>query len=107
MHRILPSLFWILSLSIAISSWRLFLAPISLVMEHMAHYERLVPAAFWAHIIGAPLALALAPFQLWQGLRRKRPTLHRWLGRIYGVSVLVSGIGSLIFLPHFLGIGAA
>jgi uncharacterized membrane protein len=72
-------------------------------MEHMAHYTDLVPLGFMLHVYGAPVALALAPLQLWSGLRQSRPTVHRWVGRAYGVAILAAALGSVMFLPHFLG----
>ena len=103
----LTASFWLFSFLIALISLRFLAAPLSEVMDHMAHYLPAVPLALYAHLIGAPLALMLAPFQLWQGLRRARPRLHRVLGYSYVTAVIVSGIGALALLPHFLGTGFA
>jgi uncharacterized membrane protein len=97
------AIFWFGCLFVAISSMRFLVAPLSSVMPHMVHYVPSAPLALYAHVFGAPLALALAPFQIWQGLRGSRPALHRMLGYIYVVAVVLAGMGSLAMLPHFLG----
>jgi uncharacterized membrane protein len=76
--------------------------------------ERLHPemrAAFESHSIGikthifaSALALLLGPFQFSARLRRKRPTLHRWLGRVYlGIAVAVGGVAGLYMSQHAFG----
>jgi len=47
--------------------------------------------AFTAHVVAAPIALLLGAVQL-LALVQVRPALHRWLGRIYGLSVLVGAV---------------
>jgi hypothetical protein len=46
------------------------------------------------HAAGAGTALAIVAFQLLPALRRRR-ALHRWLGRVYGAAVIVSGSAGL------------
>ncbi len=94
---------WISALAVALVSWRVLLLPLDLAMPAVAHYRPEVPLALFAHLLGGPLALLLAPFQLWGGLRRRHPALHRWSGRLYGLAVLTGGLGSLALLPHFTG----
>jgi uncharacterized membrane protein len=50
-----------------------------------------VMAAF--HVIGGGFALLAGGFQFSTRLRRRAPTLHRWLGRFYLVVVLFGAIG--------------
>lgn len=95
--------FWTLSLLIAVSSLRFLVLPMNVVMAHMLHYLPDYSLTTYAHLIGGPLALMLAPFQLWQGLRQRRPRLHRAIGYGYAMAVLIAGIGSLIMLPGFEG----
>ena len=62
-------------------------------------FRTLNPMLVYAHFIGGGLALSLGAIQLWT----KRPSrLHRWLGRIYCVCVLVGAIGGgyLSFYSH-------
>jgi len=100
LSTILPKLrtgtFWILCLLIALASWRFLLLGVELSMPFVAYHALERPLAFYAHIGLAPVALALLPFQFWQALRQRRPHLHRWLGRSYGLAILVSGLGGLI-----------
>lgn len=48
------------------------------------------------HVIGSGLALLLGGFQFVTRLRSRRINLHRWMGRIYLLSVLVGGTGGVI-----------
>ncbi|MYW90669.1 DUF2306 domain-containing protein [Amycolatopsis rubida] len=44
------------------------------------------PAHYWllvAHIACGTIAIATAPLQVWGRLRRRRPAVHRFLGRVY------------------------
>jgi hypothetical protein len=91
--------FAVLSLLIALLSMRALFAPLALVMPGMAHFVTEAPWRLWGHILGGPLALALAPVQLWGWLRATRPALHRWSGRLYGVAVLVAGLAGLTLAP--------
>lgn len=89
-------LFWILSLGVALASWRFLIGGVAATMEHIAYHADLRPIALYAHIGLAPLALALMPVQLWPGLRARRPRLHRWSGRVAGLAMVVSGVGGLV-----------
>ena len=56
------------------------------------------------HIFASVLALCLGPFQFSTRLRRSRPALHRWLGRVYlGIGVLVGGVAGLAMSTHAFG----
>lgn len=105
--RVWWGVFWVGSLLIALATLRAVVLPMELVMPNMAHYRLDAPLALVAHLVGGPLALALAPFQLWAGLRRRRPTLHRWMGRAYGAAILVGGVGALAMVSDFTGSGFA
>lgn len=87
------------SLLVAVASLRILLAPFELVMPDMAHFVSEAPWRLWGHILGGPLALALAPLQLWSGLQMRRPALHRWSGRLYALAVLVAGLAGLTLAP--------
>jgi len=89
------TLLWVLSLGVALFSWRFMVGGVETTMAFVAYHAQLRPIAFFAHVLFAPLALALVPFQLWQGLRDRRPHAHRALGRIYGLAILISGAGGL------------
>lgn len=87
------------SLLIALLSLRVFFLPFDLAMPNMAHFVTEAPWRLWGHILGGPLALALAPLQMWTGLTARWPVLHRWSGRLYGLSVLVAGLAGLTLAP--------
>ncbi len=50
---------------------------------------------FYAHIVFGGIALMIGWLQFYAPLRKKRPKLHRNLGKIYIITVLISGIASL------------
>jgi uncharacterized membrane protein len=58
-----------------------------------------VLGAFYAHVVAGGVALVCAPFQLWAGLRRRRPGVHRWTGRAYVAAVAVGGVAGLVLVP--------
>ena len=89
----------ILSLLIALSSLRGVIAPLPLVMPNMAHFLDSAPWRLWGHILGGPLALALAPVQLSGRMRQHWPRLHRYAGRVYGAAVLVAGVAGMTLAP--------
>lgn len=89
------AVFWMLCLLIALASWRFLILGVELSMPFVAYHALERPVAFYLHIGFAPVALALLPFQFWQGLRRRRPAVHRWIGRGYGLAILLSGLGGL------------
>ena len=86
---------WFLTLAIALGSWVLVSIGIERAMPHMLYHAQLRPLALYTHVLLAPAALALVPFQLWESLRRRNGALHRWLGRVYGVVILLGGLSGL------------
>ena len=92
-------IFAVLSLLIAVSSLRGLIAPLPLVMPNMAHFLTEAPWRLWGHILGGPLALALAPLQLSVWLRQRWPRVHRWSGRLYGAAVLIAGLAGMTLAP--------
>lgn len=94
--RPVHALFWILCLGVALVSWRFLALGVEVSMPVMVHHLEARALALYAHIGLAPVALALIPLQLAPGLRARRPGLHRVAGRVYGLAVLVSGIGGLV-----------
>ena len=89
------ALLWFLTIGVAVFSWRFMVGGGEATMEFVAYHAQLRPIAFFAHVVFAPVALALVPFQLWQGLRNRRPIVHRVLGRLYGLAILISGASGL------------
>lgn len=96
--RISPWLAWsagIFCVLVAAASLRFVPLGVEVSMPIMAHHLPGNALLLYSHIAVAPLVLALLPLQLSTRLRRRRPGLHRWLGRIYGAGILVSGIASI------------
>lgn len=93
-------LFWVMSLGIALLSWRFIPLGVPVSMPFMAHHLDQRVLALYAHIGIAPLVLALLPFQFSTRLRARRPALHRWMGRAYALGVLVSGVAALSLAVH-------
>lgn len=90
------------SLIVAVSSWRVLVAPLDVVMAHVVHYVADYRLPLFAHLVFGPLALALVPLQFWDGSRRI-PRLHKLSGYLYALSILLAAIGSLAMLPGYEG----
>jgi len=72
--------------------------------------EYITPLLF--HAGGGIVALCLGPWGFWAVLRNKYLSLHRWMGRIYLLAVLVGGIAGVYLaatafggLPARIGFG--
>ena len=68
------------------------------VHQNEAVFRRYWPNRIWllAHIAGGSLALLTGPFQLWSGFKRWQPKLHRGLGYVYAVGILLGGGASFV-----------
>lgn len=86
-------LLWLLCPVIAVASFRFLFGGVAITMPDFLYHAEMRPLAFYAHITLASVALALVPFQLWPGLRKRRIHVHRTLGRIYGIAILAAGTG--------------
>lgn len=62
-----------------------------------------LPFATTAHLAGGSFAIVLGAFQLSTALRRRNLQLHRWMGRVYVVAVIVSGTGGLVMATESTG----
>ncbi|MBE1297223.1 DUF2306 domain-containing protein [Phycobacter azelaicus] len=86
---------WVSAVLIAVGSYRFLIADVALVMPAMLHHALERPVMFYLHVGLAPIALALLPVQFSKGLRKSRPAVHRWLGRLYGGAILLAGISGI------------
>jgi uncharacterized membrane protein len=94
-------------------SWRLWLVFGGAWAIGLASFRYLIPGAPGAappilangfthlgvltvHAGFAATALILGPLQFLGTLRRRRPLVHRWIGRAYGACCLVGGLAGLI-----------
>jgi uncharacterized membrane protein len=93
-----------LALFIAFASFRYFIKSPEAAIggplgERFAVY--ITPLLF--HAGGGMLALVLGPWGFWVKLRNKRLGLHRWMGRVYLLSVLVGGVAGFYLAPTAFG----
>ncbi|MGW6917148.1 DUF2306 domain-containing protein [Kitasatospora sp. NPDC054939] len=87
-------------LTVLFSARYLTLDPDTFLEEQRAVYlANLVPLV--VHVGGGLVALTLGPWQFRTALRR-RPRLHRVLGRVYVLAVLVTGVSGLVLAPKAL-----
>ncbi len=56
----------------------------------------------FVHAFSSGIALVIGPFQFLQGLRDRRPTLHRWMGRIYLTAILIGGLSAFVIAPGLI-----
>ena len=56
----------------------------------------------FVHAFAGGIALLLGPFQFLDGFRKLRPVVHRWMGRIYLVSILIGGLSAFIIAPGMI-----
>lgn len=62
------------------------------------------PWGLQTHIAASGVAMILGAFQFLKPLRRKAPTLHRWMGRVYVLACVVGGLaGGSIALSSTAG----
>jgi hypothetical protein len=66
-------------------------------------WRHIEPFKWWLLVHGpfGALALTLGPLQFSDTLRRIRPNLHRWTGRIYITAVVIASCVSLYIGPRF------
>ncbi len=62
-----------------------------------------VPVQALTHMLIAPIALLLGPFQFFPGLRAAYPRAHRLSGRVYVAACTIAGFGALATVPHASG----
>ena len=62
-----------------------------------------VPLQALTHMIIAPIALFIGPFQFVPSLRARRPQLHRLMGRTYVAACTIAGVGALATAPYASG----
>jgi uncharacterized membrane protein len=76
------------------------------VLAHVFPKERPIPPAYpaWTaiHFTAATVLALLAPWQFWTALRRRRPDLHRLMGRIAAAAALFAGASgiAMAYLPE-------
>lgn len=99
LYRISFALAAFVSLVVALTSYRFVALGLEASFPEMAAHITGARLAFVAHIVGAPVALAIGAAQFVPAIRVRMPALHRWTGRLYALAILVAGFGALGMLP--------
>lgn len=92
---------WILGLAaflgllVSLVSYRFVFLGLESAFEVMVEHALDRRMMLLLHVSAAPVALAVGAFQFMPRIRRNHRALHRWLGRLYGVAILVGGIGAM------------
>jgi uncharacterized membrane protein len=95
-QKIQRGLFWFLSIAVALVSYRFVALGMKVGFPNMAHQLVTSNYGFYLHVICAPIALVIAPFQLSKKFRAKSVRRHRLLGGIYCVAVLLAGVSGIL-----------
>ncbi len=105
MNRILK--FLILSLSISVALYALvvytFLELGIAVHPMMKSNFQAHPIGIYLHIFSSLIALAIGPFQFNEKFRINKIQLHRMLGKIYLMCVLIGGLSGLYMSQYSFG----
>ncbi|NOX74203.1 MAG: DUF2306 domain-containing protein [Alphaproteobacteria bacterium] len=91
------------SLLVALLSYRFLALDLMQAFAGMEQHILNRKTAFLAHITASPIALVLGVLQFSSHLRRRRPRLHRLLGRLYALAILVGGVSGLIMAFGAIG----
>ena len=84
-----------LGLLVSLVSYRFVFLGLESAFEIMIEHARDRRVLLLMHVSAAPVALAIGAFQFMPRIRRNHRALHRWLGRLYAVAILVGGIGAM------------
>jgi hypothetical protein len=105
---VLKSVGWIVMVLLALMTFMVASRYLTLNPDVYFSEQRAVyianTAGLLLHIVGAMLAILIGPFQFLPKIRKGRfLKWHRWLGRIYLVSVLIGGLAGLYMAPKAYG----
>ena len=92
-----------LSILVGVASYRFLMLDMKLAFPDFGPHINQRNLVLLAHISSSPIALIIGIWQLSAKQRANHPKLHRWLGRVYGVAILVGGISGLNLALHALG----
>lgn len=88
----------ILSFFMALGSWRSMLMPLesafqNALFEAPLANDRLI---FIVYIVSSPIALAIGAIQFFPRFRNNSLVRHRWIGRVFGLSILTGGVSAVL-----------
>jgi uncharacterized membrane protein len=96
----------LLAMGVAVQSLRYYAVPAHIwlgVDPGIRGVIERVPLQALTHMLVAPIALFVGPFQFFGSIRTRRPRLHRTLGKIYVAACAVAGLGALATTPYASG----
>jgi uncharacterized membrane protein len=96
----------LLAVGVAVYSLRFAAAPVHVWIGVDAGIRGVierVPLQTLTHMLIAPIALLIGPFQFFPSIRARRPALHRLMGKIYVAACLVAGTAALATTPYASG----
>lgn len=96
----------LLAVGVAVQSLRFYAVPAHIWLGIDAGIRSVVervPIQALAHVLVAPIALFIGPFQFFSSIRTRRPRLHRTMGKIYVAACTIAGIAALATAPYASG----
>lgn len=96
----------LLAIAVAVQSFRFYAVPAHIwlgVDEGIRSVIERVPLQALGHMLIAPIALLIGPFQFFASIRTRRPRLHRTMGKIYVAACTIAGIAALATAPYASG----
>lgn len=103
LSRTAPIVIVILSVIIAIGTLRILPLGIELSFPDFGTHLSERRPVFLAHVFAASVALLLGGFQFFPSFRRRALVVHRWVGRIYILAILVGGVSGLMISIQAVG----
>jgi len=94
------------AVAVALFSFRFFAVPFHVwpfIDAGVRGVIGLTPVTALTHMLIAPVALLVGPFQFFSGLRTTHPRVHRICGRIYVIACIISAVGALATAPYASG----
>ena len=104
MTKASTSLLVILSLLTALSTARLFPLGLDLAFPSMGHQILDARLMFLLHISAASVALACGALQIIAAVRKRYLNVHRWVGRLYALAVLLASFSGFLIAFQISGI---
>lgn len=102
MKKCRNSIFYFLAFGVSLYAI-LFVFIDSIGSQYLKEKFSLTPLAMYLHMIGGAIALTVGAFQLNRNLRVNRLYIHRLLGKVYVISVLLSGCAGLFLATNSMG----
>ena len=90
---------WVLAFAVVVGAGRYFLASVPLLLRGQVLALSRHPHWLLLHIAGGMVAMAFGLFQFVGSLRKSHPAVHRAMGYVYLVAVLVAGSAGLWLSP--------